>query len=70
MVDCTDYLQLAIVLILHTEAYVANGQYICEESMSIDYGALGANCLEDWVWVIISNFNVPTIPGTNFTQCT
>ena len=52
----------------YTEAYVANGQYISESSRSIDYGALGANRAEDWVWVIISNFNTPNIPGTNFTN--
>lgn len=50
----------------YTEAYVANGQYILEEYTSINYGSLGANCLEDWVWVIIAYSNTPTILGTNF----
>ena len=50
----------------YTEAYVANGQYILEPTRSIDYGTLGANRAEDWVWVIISNFNTPNIPTTSF----
>lgn len=52
----------------HTEAYVANGQYLYEESQSINYGALGANCEEDVVWVVINNLTSATIPGTNFIR--
>jgi hypothetical protein len=49
-----------------TEAYASNGQYVREPLQSINYGNLGANCIEDWVWVIISSFNTTTIPGTSF----
>jgi len=52
----------------NTGAYVANGQYIVEDLYSIRYGDLGANCADDTVWVIISNFDVSTIPGTNFIR--
>lgn len=51
-----------------TEAYVANGQYIREDTYSIRYGDLGANCAGDTVFVVISNFDTPTIPGTNFVN--
>jgi len=51
-----------------TEAYVANGEYIREDFFSIRYGDLGANCLNDVVWVVISNHDASTIPGTNFIR--
>ena len=51
-----------------TEAYVSNGQYIREPSTSINYGALGANCLSDTVYVVISNLTSTAIPGTNFIR--
>lgn len=52
-----------------TEAYVSNGLFIREyANKNIHYGNVGANCLDDKVWVIISGNEGPTIPGTNFVN--
>lgn len=55
-----------------TSAYGGDGQFVTADNVggavAINYGSLGANCLADTVWVVISSFPADTIPGSNFIR--